>query len=87
MTRQQSARQKTGLPVLAAAMVLALSVVGCVRPSLSESSPGHPGRGVAWLIHRHLSQGFSLNGIPAETLAASGRYLIDVVLIPASGDA
>lgn len=87
MTRQQSARQKTGLPFLAAVMVLVLSLAGCVGPSLSESSPGHPGRGVAWLIHRHLSQGFSLNGILAETLAASGRYLTDVVLIPASGEA
>jgi outer membrane protein assembly factor BamB len=87
MTRQQSARQKTGLPVLAAAMVLVLSVVGCVRPSLSESAPRDPGRGVAWLIHRHLSQGFSLNGIPVETFAASGRYLIDVLLIPEAGEA
>jgi outer membrane protein assembly factor BamB len=87
LARSPGSRQSTTLPVLAAVIVLVLSLAGCVGPSLSESTPQHPGRGVAWLINRHLSQGFSLNGIPVETFAVTGRYLVDVVLLPASGEA
>jgi len=72
-----------------AVTAILLGLAGCliVRPSLSESQPQHPGSGVAWLIRRGLNQGFSLSGRTVEQVAPAGRYLVDVLEVPAQGEA
>ena len=76
-------------PALVAITVttIALGLAGCLSPSLSESQPQHPGRGVAWLIRRSLNMGFSLSGRTVEQVAPVGRYLVDVLEVPEQGEA
>jgi outer membrane protein assembly factor BamB len=78
---------KARLAVLISAIGLMLSLAGCAV-TLSENLVAHPVSGIAWEVQRQLTQGLSLAGREVdEKFAVSGNYLIDVLVLPAAGEA
>jgi outer membrane protein assembly factor BamB len=82
-------RRSIGRPGLATitATAIMFGLAGCLAPTLSESSPRHPGHGVAWLLRRSLNMNFAVGDSAIETVAVSGKYLVDFLEVPGSGEA